>query len=229
VDRCSAYCSRGSPMPYTFLADMTVLLHLGFVAFVATGGFLAWRYPVTLVAHLPAGAWALGIVVIGWPCPLTVMDQRLRRSPALARTRGPSWTVTSQGCCSPGSSCVLRKRWLRPRCSSLTRDWCAGVSGAASDTCSATRQTVHEPGRWASFRDARSTTQCDGQDLHGRVPVRMTAARQHPRRVSEVVIYLVLQANPLSFDRFRDALERQERTTWPRWESRRSHALPECR
>ena len=65
-------------MPYTLLADLTVLVHLGFVAFVAAGGFLAWRYPMILIAHLPAAAWALGIVSVGWPCPLTAVEKRLR-------------------------------------------------------------------------------------------------------------------------------------------------------
>ena len=66
-------------MPYTLLADVTVLIHLGFLAFVALGGFLAWRYPAVLFAHVPAAAWALGIVAVGWPCPLTDVEKRLRQ------------------------------------------------------------------------------------------------------------------------------------------------------
>lgn len=65
-------------MPYTFLANLTVLVHLAFVAFVAVGGFLAWRHPVMLLAHVPAAAWALGIVVVGWSCPLTELENQLR-------------------------------------------------------------------------------------------------------------------------------------------------------
>ena len=65
-------------MPYTLLADLTVLVHLGFVAFVAGGGFLAWRYPAVVIAHLPATVWALGIVAVGWPCPLTDVENWLR-------------------------------------------------------------------------------------------------------------------------------------------------------
>ena len=67
-------------MPYSLLADVTVLVHLGFVAFVAVGGLLAWRYPVILIAHLPAAGWALGIVAVGWPCPLTEVEKQLRLS-----------------------------------------------------------------------------------------------------------------------------------------------------
>ena len=65
-------------MPYTLLADLTALMHLGFVAFVAVGGFLAWRYPVVVIAHVPSVMWALGIVAVGWRCPLTDLEQRLR-------------------------------------------------------------------------------------------------------------------------------------------------------
>lgn len=65
-------------MPYALLADLTVLIHLGFVAFVAVGGLLAWRYPGILIGHVPAAGWALGIVVVGWPCPLTGVEKRLR-------------------------------------------------------------------------------------------------------------------------------------------------------
>ncbi len=65
-------------MPYAFLADAIVVIHLGFVVFVAVGGFIAWRYPLVLVAHVPAVGWALGIVTVGWPCPLTGVENSLR-------------------------------------------------------------------------------------------------------------------------------------------------------
>jgi len=76
-------------MPYAFLADVTMVVHLGFVAFVAVGGFLTWRYPVVLLAHLPALGWALGIVVVGWPCPLTTIEQRLRLGAGTDGYSGP--------------------------------------------------------------------------------------------------------------------------------------------
>jgi hypothetical protein len=75
-------------MLYTLLADVTVTVHLGFVAFVAVGGFLAWRHPVVLIAHVPAAGWALGIVVVGWPCPLTDVEQRLRLAAGTAGYSG---------------------------------------------------------------------------------------------------------------------------------------------
>jgi Protein of Unknown function (DUF2784) len=65
-------------MPYAFLADAVVAVHLAFIGFVAVGGFVAWRRPLVLVAHLPAVGWALGIVTVGWPCPLTGVENHLR-------------------------------------------------------------------------------------------------------------------------------------------------------
>ena len=65
-------------MLYDFLANAVIVIHLGFVVFVAVGGFVAWRYPRILVAHGPAVAWALGIVTVGWSCPLTGVENNLR-------------------------------------------------------------------------------------------------------------------------------------------------------
>lgn len=63
---------------YGLLADLTVVIHLGFVGFVALGGFFAIRHPVVLYAHVPAVLWSIGIVTIGWSCPLTSLEVWLR-------------------------------------------------------------------------------------------------------------------------------------------------------
>jgi len=60
------------------LADLVVLLHLGFVLFAVFGGlFVMWRRRAALV-HLPALAWAALIEFRGWVCPLTHLENRLR-------------------------------------------------------------------------------------------------------------------------------------------------------
>jgi hypothetical protein len=64
-------------MVSVLLADLVVVIHLGFVGFVAVGGFLAWRHPRVVAAHGSAVAWALGIVTIGWSCPLTGLENAL--------------------------------------------------------------------------------------------------------------------------------------------------------
>jgi hypothetical protein len=66
-------------MFYRFLADVFVLLHLGFVAFVVAGGFLVIRRPRLAWVHLPAAAWGFLIELFGWICPLTYLEVDLRR------------------------------------------------------------------------------------------------------------------------------------------------------
>lgn len=66
-------------MLYVVLADMTVLVHTLFVLFVVFGGLavLRWRWVVWL--HLPAAIWGGVIELIGWVCPLTYLENYLRR------------------------------------------------------------------------------------------------------------------------------------------------------
>ena len=60
-------------------ADAVVLLHLAFVAFVVLGGVLvAWRSRVAWL-HLPAAAWAAWAEFSGAICPLTPLENQLRR------------------------------------------------------------------------------------------------------------------------------------------------------
>lgn len=59
-------------------ADTIVLLHLGFVLFVALGGILALRWPRVACVHLPAVVWGTLIELTGWICPLTLLENRLR-------------------------------------------------------------------------------------------------------------------------------------------------------
>ena len=66
-------------MVYRVLADLAVFAHFAFIAFVVTGSLLARRTPVLVWLHLPALAWAVGIVTIGFDCPLTALEQYLRR------------------------------------------------------------------------------------------------------------------------------------------------------
>lgn len=60
------------------LADAVVLLHLGFILFVACGGFLALRWPKAAWVHVPAAVWGALVELAGWVCPLTPLENRLR-------------------------------------------------------------------------------------------------------------------------------------------------------
>ena len=62
----------------TFLADALVVVHLFFVAFVMTGGFLLARWPRLAWLHLPAAAWGAFIEFTGGICPLTPLENHLR-------------------------------------------------------------------------------------------------------------------------------------------------------
>jgi len=64
---------------YRVLADATMVVHFGFVVYVVAGGFLAWRWPRTIFVHLTAAGWGLLITVFSLPCPLTWLEDRLRR------------------------------------------------------------------------------------------------------------------------------------------------------
>lgn len=65
-------------MPWRFLADLVVLLHLGFVLFVTLGGLLAFRWRRAPLVHLPAALWGIWIEVSGGICPLTPLENWLR-------------------------------------------------------------------------------------------------------------------------------------------------------
>jgi hypothetical protein len=65
-------------MPASVLADLVVLLHAAFVAFVVAGGLLVFRRPWTAAVHLPAVAWAALLEFNGWICPLTPWENALR-------------------------------------------------------------------------------------------------------------------------------------------------------
>ena len=66
-------------MLHRLLADGVMATHFGYLVYLVVGGFLAWRWPRAIYPHLVAVAWALGIVLIGFPCPLTGIERRLRQ------------------------------------------------------------------------------------------------------------------------------------------------------
>lgn len=72
-------------MSYRLLADLIVLVHGAFVLFVVFGGILAlWRTRWAWV-HVPAALWGVYVEFAGKICPLTPLENHLRR---LAGDRG---------------------------------------------------------------------------------------------------------------------------------------------
>lgn len=66
-------------MYYGLLADLVVVVHLGFVVFVVVGGLLVFRWGWVAWLHLPAALWGALIEFFGWVCPLTPLERWLRR------------------------------------------------------------------------------------------------------------------------------------------------------
>ena len=66
-------------IPYQLLTDLIVLVHVAFVIFAVFGGFLALRWNCFVWIHLPAVIWAATVELFGWVCPLTPVENWLRR------------------------------------------------------------------------------------------------------------------------------------------------------
>ena len=67
-------------MLWQVLAELVLLIHFAFIAFVLFGGILTmwWRWIPWV--HLPATLWAAALEFGGWICPLTPLENRLRQA-----------------------------------------------------------------------------------------------------------------------------------------------------
>ena len=61
------------------LADLALATHLAFIFFIVLGALLVARWPRLVWAHLPAAVWGVLIELGGWTCPLTPLENWLRR------------------------------------------------------------------------------------------------------------------------------------------------------
>jgi len=64
---------------WRWAADLVLVAHGVFVLFVVAGGWLVLRRPRLAWLHLPASAWGAAIEFTGGICPLTPLEDRLRR------------------------------------------------------------------------------------------------------------------------------------------------------
>ena len=60
------------------LADLVMLIHAAFVVFVALGALLAFRWPRVAWVQVPCALYGAAIELVGWVCPLTPLERRLR-------------------------------------------------------------------------------------------------------------------------------------------------------
>ena len=68
---------------YATLAALVVFAHLAFVGFATLGGLLALWRPRIAWLHVPAAAWAVFVEFSGRLCPLTPLENALRRRAGL--------------------------------------------------------------------------------------------------------------------------------------------------
>lgn len=67
-------------MTYRVLADLVLVLHLLFIAFVVGGGYLVLRWRWAPLVHLPAACWGVFVEASGRACPLTPLENSLREA-----------------------------------------------------------------------------------------------------------------------------------------------------
>ena len=67
-------------MTAKLLADAVLLLHFGFIAFATLGAVLALRWRWMPWLHLPCVAWGAFVELTGRICPLTPLENALRRA-----------------------------------------------------------------------------------------------------------------------------------------------------
>lgn len=66
-------------MSYRLLADLVLVAHAAFVVFVVLGGLAVLRWPRLAWVHVPVAIWGAGIEFAGGICPLTPLENHLRR------------------------------------------------------------------------------------------------------------------------------------------------------
>lgn len=66
-------------MLYSVLADAVLLFHFAFILFVGGGGLLVVWWKRAMWIHLPVAAWGIWIELSGNICPLTPLENDLRR------------------------------------------------------------------------------------------------------------------------------------------------------
>jgi hypothetical protein len=67
-------------MLYLVAADLVLGVHLAFVLFVILGGLLVLRWPRLAWVHLPVALYGAIIEFLGFVCPLTPLENALRRA-----------------------------------------------------------------------------------------------------------------------------------------------------
>ena len=75
-------------MHHALLADAVLVLHGRFILFVLAGSLFVWRWRRLMWPHLASVGWAVWVAWAGWICPLTPLENALRRSAGQAGYEG---------------------------------------------------------------------------------------------------------------------------------------------
>jgi hypothetical protein len=67
-------------MLYRRLADVVVIIHWLLGGFFLLGGFWAEDHDWIAVFHIPLAMWVCAAFIMGWTCPLTPLENRLRKA-----------------------------------------------------------------------------------------------------------------------------------------------------
>jgi hypothetical protein len=67
-------------MLYRRLADVVVVIHVLIAIFFFLGGIPAMDQPWIALLHLPLSIWVSAAYLMGWTCPLTPLENSLRRA-----------------------------------------------------------------------------------------------------------------------------------------------------
>jgi hypothetical protein len=73
---------------FRVFADTILVVHLGFVLFVALGGLLVVRWPRIAWVHIPSAVWGIAVEFVDWMCPLTPIENVLRERAGLMTYQG---------------------------------------------------------------------------------------------------------------------------------------------
>jgi hypothetical protein len=60
------------------LVVVVAVAHFAFIAYLALGGFVAWRWHRLVACHATAVAWGCATIAFALPCPLTALEELLR-------------------------------------------------------------------------------------------------------------------------------------------------------
>jgi hypothetical protein len=81
-------------MIYSILAHVTIFLHFAWILFLIFGVLFTWRWPKVAILHLGGLLFSLVLNLFRWYCPLTYLENYLRRIYDVKSAYGGPFTAT---------------------------------------------------------------------------------------------------------------------------------------